>query len=188
MKYEIYHSFEAESDEAALCRFRELKEDESLAWDHLRMVEVQTERVIRNIRKASNEVQLQEEGYSTIADFKLIANGTTYDVGQVSSNFIIMAHPVEIPPCEAELIITVEGDERRRQVRLPNGASSDSDWVVITRISDEEELVKTILVLELDIGNYPADMNEPEDFEESLYQSDHIIQDRDWETCDNNPI
>jgi len=80
------------------------------------------------------------ERYSTIADFKLVAQGETYDVAQVAGEFIIMARPVEIPPCDADLHITVEGDERVRRIRLPSGASKSSDWVDIERLPEESRL------------------------------------------------
>lgn len=40
---------------------------------------------------------------------------------------------------------------------------------------DEEELVNTTLILKIDVGKFPKGMK-PEDFEEYLAQSDHIIQ------------
>lgn len=68
-----------------------------------------------------------------MAEFELIANGRSYDVGQVSSDFIILDRPAEIPPCDADLYIRVEGEVMHRRIRLPHGASADSDRVVIER-------------------------------------------------------
>lgn len=39
----------------------------------------------------------------------------------------------------------------------------------------KEKLVKTILILELDIGKFPTTMNKLKDFEEYLEQSDHLL-------------
>ena len=76
--------------------------------------------------------------YSTIADFELLALGKSYDVSQVAGEFIILARPAKIPPCEAELFITVEGKRRCRRIRLPHGASLESDWVTIERLPDAD--------------------------------------------------
>jgi hypothetical protein len=76
---------------------------------------------------------VEVERYSTVADFELIANGQSYSVGQVSSDFIILDKPADIPPCDADLYIRVEGEEMHRRIRLPQGASVNSDQVVIER-------------------------------------------------------
>ncbi len=76
------------------------------------------------------------ERSSTIADFELQANGTAYDVSQVAGGFIILSRAAQIPPCEADLFITVEGDRRRRHIRLPRGETLDSDWAAIERLPD----------------------------------------------------
>lgn len=45
----LYTSFEAETDEIALKRLEEVKQRPSLAWDNIRMIEVQEERKVRKI-------------------------------------------------------------------------------------------------------------------------------------------
>jgi hypothetical protein len=77
---------------------------------------------------------IEVERYSTLAEFELVANGQSYDVGQVSSDFIILDKPADIPPGEADLFIRVEGEELHRRIRLPRGATSDTDQVVIERL------------------------------------------------------
>lgn len=81
--------------------------------------------------------------YSTIAEFELHADGRIFDVSQVAGDFIILARPAEIPPCEAHLLITVEGKCRRRRIRLPRGASAESDWVDIERLPEPSTADRT---------------------------------------------
>jgi hypothetical protein len=73
------------------------------------------------------------ERFSTIADFELLAAGHSYQVAQVASHFLVLREAADIPPGEAELIIRVEGEELRRRIVLPAGASISSDWVNIER-------------------------------------------------------
>jgi hypothetical protein len=73
------------------------------------------------------------ERYSSVATFELVANGRSYSPSHVSRDWIILDRPAEIPPCDADLYIRVEGEEMHRRIRLPQGASADSDRVVIER-------------------------------------------------------
>jgi hypothetical protein len=43
-------------------------------------------------------------------------------------------------------------------------------------MDEEENLFKTTLILKIEVGDFPADRNQPIDFEEYLAQSDHTIQ------------
>lgn len=76
---------------------------------------------------------VEAERYSTVAEFELVAGGRSYRPSHVSRDFIILDRPADIPPCDADLYIRVEGEEMHRRIRLPQGASVDSDRVVIER-------------------------------------------------------
>jgi hypothetical protein len=73
------------------------------------------------------------ERYSRVAKFELVANGRSYSPSHVSRDLIILDRPAEIPPCDADLYIRIEGEEMHRRIRLPQGASANSDRVVIER-------------------------------------------------------
>ena len=74
------------------------------------------------------------ERYSTVAEFELVVNQTSYDVEEVAPDFVTLARAADIPSCIADLYIRVEGeDELHRRIRLPHGASADSPRVVIER-------------------------------------------------------
>lgn len=76
---------------------------------------------------------VEVERYSRVAEFELVANGRSYSPSHVSRDFIILDQPADIPPCDADLYIRVEGEEMHRRIRLPQGASADTDRVVIER-------------------------------------------------------
>lgn len=40
---------------------------------------------------------------------------------QVGPDFMILAEPVEIPPTRGELVVEIDGDEKRRTIYLPEG-------------------------------------------------------------------
>jgi hypothetical protein len=42
-------------------------------------------------------------------------------VAQLGPNFLIVAEPTSLLPTDAELVVTVDGDEDRRKIDLPDG-------------------------------------------------------------------
>jgi hypothetical protein len=73
--------------------------------------------------------------YSTVADFELLVDGRSYKVAQVAPDFLLLENPAEIAPGGAVLVIRVEGQEIRRQINLPTGASPKAVRVKIARQS-----------------------------------------------------
>ena len=64
--------------------------------------------------------------YSAKVDLKLIVGDQTYDLGQVGPELVIFRDPVSLPPCDAVLIMTIDGHEQRSNIRLLDGASPDN--------------------------------------------------------------
>jgi hypothetical protein len=77
--------------------------------------------------------QTSVDRFSSVADFELLANGQSYAVVQVASDFLILESPQQIPPGEAELIIRVDGEVIHRQITLPEGANPNVGRVPILR-------------------------------------------------------
>ena len=63
-----------------------------------------------------------EIGYSADVCLVLVVAGRTVPLWQIGPNSITLRDPVELPPCEAEIVMYVDGDERRWRVFLPYGA------------------------------------------------------------------
>ena len=63
--------------------------------------------------------------FSATVDLKLIVGDHTYDLGQVGPELVIFRNPVSLPPCDAVLVMTIDGHEQRSNIRLLDGASPD---------------------------------------------------------------
>ena len=51
----------------------------------------------------------------------LLLNGHTIPIAQMGPDFLILDHPVDHPPCVADVILSVDGHESRWAIRLPEG-------------------------------------------------------------------
>jgi len=72
--------------------------------------------------------------FSTVAHFELVVNGRSYKVAQVAPEFLLLDNATAIPPARGVLIIRVEGEEIRRAIELPVGASEETNRVPIRRL------------------------------------------------------
>lgn len=50
-------------------------------------------------------------------------------VGQVCDKTLFLREPIDLPPCDADLLITVNGQTKAYGIYLHHGASSQSDVV-----------------------------------------------------------
>jgi hypothetical protein len=80
----------------------------------------------------SSDTSIQR--FSTVADFDLLINGRSYKVAQVAPDFLLLDKATAIPPGPGVLVIRVEGQEIRRAIELPSGASEEADRVEIRRL------------------------------------------------------
>ncbi len=62
-------------------------------------------------------------GYSAHVELELVWNGGRMALGQVAGDWIIARTPCDLEPCDATVIVTVDGVAQRRQVHLPQGMS-----------------------------------------------------------------
>lgn len=62
---------------------------------------------------------------------RLLVNGFSIPVAQMARDFVLVDSPVSHPPAIACLILRVDQTERRWNVRLPDGISSDTRKVAI---------------------------------------------------------
>ena len=67
--------------------------------------------------------------HSARVDIYLLVNGRRLDVASCLGNKCTLRNPDEAAPDHAELVITVDGEERRRRVYLPQGISLESNDV-----------------------------------------------------------
>ena len=57
--------------------------------------------------------------------------GNTLSVAQLGPDFLILETSVEHPPADAILFFSIDGNERRRSIRLPDGISARNRRVAI---------------------------------------------------------
>jgi hypothetical protein len=68
-------------------------------------------------------------GYSSNVRLELRLNGTTLQVAQVAPDWCILMEPIDHPPCDAEMVLHIDGHRRSRNVKLPVGISKNSKRV-----------------------------------------------------------
>ena len=55
---------------------------------------------------------------------ELRLNGHVLPIAQLGPDFLVLIHPVDHPPAEAEIAVSIDGDESRWPVRLAEGLSA----------------------------------------------------------------
>ena len=66
-----------------------------------------------------------QNGYSADVRMTLRLNGHTIPIAQMGPDFLILDEPVDHPPCVADVVLSVDGNEQRWKVRLPEGIQRD---------------------------------------------------------------
>lgn len=54
----------------------------------------------------------------------LSVNGHIFRIGQLGPDFLILDDPIDHPPADAEVTMSIDGDVSRWSVRLPDGVSA----------------------------------------------------------------
>jgi hypothetical protein len=73
-------------------------------------------------------------GYSAAVKMHLLLNGYSLPVAQMGPDFVILREAVEHGPGDAQVVLNVDGDERRWHVRLPEGLRPEQKKVLLTEI------------------------------------------------------
>lgn len=71
--------------------------------------------------------------YSADVRLRLEIEGRVLSLAQTGPEHIIVREPIDLPPCHADVVVSVDGREHRRHVRLSEGMSKDSRFVKIER-------------------------------------------------------
>lgn len=62
---------------------------------------------------------------------RLLVNGSSIPIRQMGPDFLLIDSTVEHAPADASIILQVDQNERRWNVRLPQGISANSNRVAI---------------------------------------------------------
>lgn len=68
--------------------------------------------------------QLNIRGHSADVRIHLYLNGHVLPVAQLGRDFLVLKTPVDHPPADAEIAMSIDGDESRWPVRLVDGIAS----------------------------------------------------------------
>jgi hypothetical protein len=66
---------------------------------------------------------LQSPGHSAVVRMELRLNGHILPIAQLGPDFLVPANPVDQPPAEGEIALSIDGQESRWSVWLDDGMS-----------------------------------------------------------------
>src|SRR6266480_2449351 len=80
---------------------------------------------------SSMMAQSNQSGHSAQVKMRLLINGGSLSVVQLGPDFLLVDSPIDYPPSDASVVLQVDQNERRWNLRLPNGISAGSKRVGI---------------------------------------------------------
>jgi hypothetical protein len=72
-------------------------------------------------------------GHSAEVHIHLYLNGRVLAIGQLGPNFLMLDNPIDHPPADAEIFLSIDGHEKRWRIRLIDGISSTKPKTRISR-------------------------------------------------------
>lgn len=75
-------------------------------------------------------------GYSAKVELWLQTDGRAVPLTHTCETFVIAAHPTELPPGQATLVVSIDDKRIERAVRLVNGMSSGQRRTPIETVGD----------------------------------------------------
>ncbi|HEV8062826.1 MAG TPA: hypothetical protein VGP68_23305 [Gemmataceae bacterium] len=76
---------------------------------------------------------LQNVIHSAVVRIQLTVNGHVLNVAQLGPDFLVLRNPIEHPPANAEVFVSIDGNEKRWPVYLADGIKTSERK---TRITD----------------------------------------------------
>ena len=70
--------------------------------------------------------------HSAQVEMELHLDGRIFSVGQIGSGFLMLSPPVDLAPGVGEVMLRIDGTERRFPVRLDQGAISSRTMTPVT--------------------------------------------------------
>lgn len=66
----------------------------------------------------------QKRAHSADVQMHLSVNGHVVSIGHLGPDYVILDDPIDHPPGDAQVVLAIDGKERRWQVRLVDGLSA----------------------------------------------------------------
>jgi hypothetical protein len=76
---------------------------------------------------------LKSRGHSADVQIQLYVNGHVLPVAQLGGDFLVLRAPIDCPPSEAVISMSIDGNESRWRIRLAEGISSSQTKTSIAR-------------------------------------------------------
>jgi hypothetical protein len=76
---------------------------------------------------------LNGSGHSAQVRMELHVNGHVLPIAQLGPDFLVLTNPIDHPPGDAEIAMSIDGHESRWPVRLLDGLSSQQRRAPIAR-------------------------------------------------------
>lgn len=64
----------------------------------------------------------------------LTANGREFTIGQMGPDFLLLRDQIDVEPCNAQVMLSIDGNVKRWEVFLPNGIDGASREVRVAAI------------------------------------------------------
>ena len=74
--------------------------------------------------------------HSALVTLELRAAGQCIPLAQMAHDFVIPVEPVDLPPCEAEIVMTVDGEPTRMRVSLREGGKAGQRRIALSKAAD----------------------------------------------------
>lgn len=76
----------------------------------------------------------QKARHSAEVEIELLVAGKSLSVAQLGPEFLILGEATQLEPCTAEIVLRVDGEDERWQVRLPVGSAPGTPRVAIQQL------------------------------------------------------
>jgi len=72
----------------------------------------------------NNAIASEHEGYSADVKMEVRIGDQVHPIAHLGPNFLILRYPIECPPTDAEITLSIDGQKSRWIVRLVDGLRS----------------------------------------------------------------
>lgn len=72
--------------------------------------------------------------HSAIVRMDLHLNGHVFSIGQMGMDFLVLDHPIDHPPADAEISMSIDGREDRWRVHLAEGIQTGKRKTAISAL------------------------------------------------------
>ena len=78
---------------------------------------------------------MQEEvGHSAEVQMHLVLNGSILPLSHLGPNYVRLRESAEVPPCDAQIVLVIDGHESRWPVHLPEGLQPGHGRIPVEKV------------------------------------------------------